>query len=77
MFDTITGVFAGEERAGAPGARVLYLAKHHITRPTTHLRLTVGEAPSRAGIDPYNKLVDRNSDDNTTKVEGATSGAPR
>jgi hypothetical protein len=54
---------------------VLYLAKHHVTAPTTKLRLTVAEAPTRAGIDPYNKLVDRNSEDNLKKVEGATSRA--
>ncbi len=71
------GVFAGESQDGNPGERVLYLAKHHITGPTTRLRLTVEEAPARAGIDPYNKLVDRNSDDNLKKVEGATSGAGR
>jgi len=51
------------------------LAKHHVTGPTTKLRLTVAEAPTRAGIDPYNKLVDRNSEDNLKKVEGATGGA--
>ncbi len=69
------GVFAGEEKGGAPGERVLYLAKHHVTAPTTKLRLTVAEAPTRAGIDPYNKLVDRNSEDNLKRVEGATGRA--
>jgi hypothetical protein len=29
----------------------------------------VDEPPTRAGIDPYNKLIDRNSDDNTVDVE--------
>jgi ABC-2 type transport system permease protein len=28
----------------------------------------VDEMPTRAGIDPYNKLVDRISDDNTIDV---------
>ncbi len=31
--------------------------------------LVVDERPVRAGIDPYNKLVDRNSDDNVKKVK--------
>ena len=35
--------------------------------------MTVDAAPMRAGIDPYNKLVDRNSDDNRKRVEGATA----
>jgi hypothetical protein len=28
----------------------------------------VKEQPTRAGIDPYNKLIDRNGDDNTMDV---------
>ena len=32
----------------------------------------VDEKPVRAGIDPYNKLVDRNSDDNLKKVDEAS-----
>jgi hypothetical protein len=29
----------------------------------------VDSAPTWVGIDPYNKRIDRNSDDNLTKVE--------
>jgi hypothetical protein len=29
----------------------------------------VGRAPARAGIDPLNKLVDRNVEDNTVRAE--------
>jgi ABC-2 type transport system permease protein len=28
----------------------------------------VKEKPTRAGIDPYNKLIDRNGDDNTIDI---------
>ena len=54
---------------------MLYLEKHHVTAADDELRLTVDAAPARAGIDPYNKLVDRNSDDNLKRVEGATGRA--
>jgi len=30
--------------------------------------VVVDEQPTRAGIDPYNKLIDRNSDDNMVDV---------
>ena len=32
-------------------------------------KIVVDEKPYRAGIDPYNKLIDRISDDNRVKVE--------
>ena len=31
--------------------------------------LRVDREPAFAGVDPYNKRIDRNSDDNVTKVE--------
>ena len=34
----------------------------------TTFEVVVDEQPSRAGIDPYNKLIDRVSDDNTVAV---------
>ena len=67
------GVF-GERpgKAGKPEETELYLAKHRITQSTTKIRLIVDQPPVRAGIDPYNKLVDRNSDDNRmTLAKGA------
>lgn len=35
----------------------------------SELQLVVDRAPARAGIDPMNKLVDRNVDDNTVRAE--------
>jgi ABC-type transport system involved in multi-copper enzyme maturation permease subunit len=64
------GVFGEKPRQGEdPEETVLYLRKHRITQPTMTFRLVVDQPPVRAGIDPYNKLVDRNSDDNRKKVE--------
>jgi ABC-type transport system involved in multi-copper enzyme maturation permease subunit len=51
-----------------PDEEVLYLEKRHITEPTVTLEVTVDSRPERAGIDPYNKLVDRDSDDNVAAV---------
>jgi len=48
---------------------VLALEKHHLTSPSAKFSFVVATKPDRAGIDPLNKLVDRNPDDNTKKVE--------
>ena len=48
--------------------KVLVLEKRHITAPKTTFEFIVGDKPYKAGIDPLNKLIDRNPDDNTKKV---------
>ncbi len=35
------------------------------------IRLISAQAPKFAGVDPYNKLIDRNSDDNVAPVLAA------
>ena len=35
------------------------------------ITVTVDNEPSHVGIDPYNKLIDRNSDDNLKRVSEA------
>jgi hypothetical protein len=62
------GVFARPPGGKEDDEKVLYLQKHHVTRAETTLKLVVGEAPYEAGIDPYNKLVDTDSDDNRIKA---------
>jgi len=47
----------------------LYLQKQKIERDQTELTLTVDQLPAQAGIDPLNKLIDRNPEDNVIKVE--------
>jgi aminopeptidase N len=47
----------------------LYLAKHWIDKKEMEFTLTVDGVPDTAGIDPWNKLVDRQPDDNTRHVE--------
>jgi hypothetical protein len=46
----------------------LYLAKHKIEKAKTEFSLMVNGLPAKAGIDPWNKLVDRNPDDNAMAV---------
>ena len=66
------GVFGEQEIDGKTEQTVLFLEKRHITEADVSLELVVDEEPVRAGIDPYNKLVDRNSDDNVKKVSRTT-----
>jgi ABC-type transport system involved in multi-copper enzyme maturation permease subunit len=46
----------------------LYLAKHKIEKTQTEFTLMVEGIPAKAGIDPWNKLVDRTPDDNVMAV---------
>lgn len=47
----------------------LYLQKQKIDKEHMDLTLLVDKSPAKAGIDPLNKLIDRNPDDNVVKVE--------
>jgi hypothetical protein len=68
------GVFGEEAKSGGKKEEtVLYLKKHRITQPTTKVHLVVDKVPVRAGIDPINKLVDRNSEDNRKRVTEGTA----
>jgi ABC-2 type transport system permease protein len=42
--------------------------KQWITKNDQTIEFTVDQKPTRAGIDPYNKLIDRNPDDNMIDV---------
>jgi hypothetical protein len=59
------GVFKGKKDDEKP----LHTEKVWITQPRTTLEFVVDEAPTRAAIDPYSKLIDRNPEDNWTGVE--------
>jgi aminopeptidase N len=65
------GVFAKEKVGGKEEEKVLYLQKHHMTEASATLELLVDELPSEVGIDPYNKLIDRNPEDNRQKPKEA------
>jgi hypothetical protein len=59
------GVFKGMKDSEQP----LHTEKVWITAPRTTLTFIVNEPPTRAAIDPYSKLIDRNPEDNWTDVE--------
>jgi len=46
----------------------LYLEKSHVTGNELTVEATVSGRPTRAGIDPYNKLIDRAPGDNVRSV---------
>ena len=58
------GVFTGKKDHEQP----LYLKKEKITREKQTFEVVVDQMPTRAGIDPYNKLIDRIPDDNMIDV---------
>ncbi|MGA8867865.1 MAG: M1 family aminopeptidase [Candidatus Sulfotelmatobacter sp.] len=58
------GVFKGKKGEEQP----LYLKKEKLTQEKNSFEIVVNEMPTRAGIDPYNKLVDRIADDNMIDV---------
>lgn len=47
---------------------VLFMEKKAVSQNELEIKVIVDEKPLYAGIDPYNKLVDRNSDDNLKKI---------
>ncbi len=58
------GVFTGKKDEEKP----LYVKREKITGEHQTFSITVDQPPTRAGIDPYNKLIDRIADDNMIDV---------
>jgi ABC-2 type transport system permease protein len=63
------GVFTVEPgKKGFNDAAVLFMERRAIKSGQQRLRVVVAKEPAWAGIDPYNKRIDRNSDDNLKAV---------
>jgi ABC-2 type transport system permease protein len=58
------GVFSGKKDEEKP----LAVRKEWINGERQSFEFVVKDRPTRAGIDPYNKLIDRNGDDNSMEV---------
>jgi len=58
------GVFTGKKNEEKP----LYMKKEKLTQEHQTFTIVVDQQPTRAGIDPYNKLIDRIADDNMIDV---------
>ena len=66
--DIDVGVFARKPGAKEKDETVLFLEKRRLSDENPVVTVTVDAEPYEAGIDPYNKLIDRVSADNRKKV---------
>jgi len=62
------GVFGQAPDGQEQHQKVLYLAKRSVPDGNSSITLTVDSVPFEVGLDPYNKLIDRVSDDNRMRV---------
>ena len=62
------GIFARADGKDENDETVLYLKKHRIDKAEGKFTIVVDGKPYDAGIDPYNKLIDRVSSDNRKRV---------
>jgi len=64
------GVFSAEPgKEGFGAASVLAFERRPVHSGTQEIRVVVDQLPVYAGVDPYNKRIDRISEDNTVKVD--------
>ncbi len=65
------GIFAADDtdKNGRTRTNPIYLKKHKLAAGAHTLEIRVDELPAKAGIDPYNKLIDRIPDDNLISVD--------
>ncbi len=65
------GLFTADpSKPGFSPSKVVQMVRMPIGSGTQTLHLIAAQAPKFAGVDPYNKLIDRNADDNVVKVGG-------
>ncbi|WP_395061165.1 M1 family aminopeptidase [Flavobacterium sp.] len=62
------GIFNEQTIKGKKSDKELYLKKLKISKIDNKVTLIVNEKPTEVGVDPYNKLIDTNSDDNRRKL---------
>ncbi|AOW16763.1 hypothetical protein LPB03_04460 [Polaribacter vadi] len=62
------GIFTEEEVDGKKKEVALYLQKHKITQINNKITIIVDKKPTEVGIDPFNKLIDTQSNDNRQKL---------
>ena len=66
------GVFGPDQSAGEAWdvrGKALVLRKIKLTQPETTLRFVVAERPAKAGVDPFQKLIDRYYYDNVKPLQ--------
>ena len=62
------GIFGEKDTDGKKKETILYLQKHKITSINNKISIIVDQEPTEVGIDPLNKLIDTNSNDNRRKL---------
>lgn len=62
------GVFGKEEVDGEKKEVELFLKKYKITEINNKITIIVDQKPIEVGVDPYNKLIDTQSEDNRRKL---------
>jgi ABC-2 type transport system permease protein len=63
------GIFARAAGAKEKDERVLFIEKRMLQGNEPSVTITVSEKPFDVGVDPYNKMIDRVSDDNRKEVK--------
>ena len=65
------GLFTARPGLGVFGAEnVLHMERRAVMSGAQTIEVISDVAPTYAGVDPYNKFIDRNSDDNVVAVSG-------
>jgi general stress protein CsbA len=59
----------GEEDSETGVPQILYIAKERIREEQQSFTIIVDQRPVSAGIDPFNKMIDRNPDDNVSNLQ--------
>jgi ABC-2 type transport system permease protein len=62
------GVFGSKDENGKKVETELYLQKRKIDKNKMDFEIIVDDEPVKAGIDPYNKLIDRTPDNNSRSM---------
>ena len=70
------GVF-GEKDEDTGNENVLYLKKLKVSEINNSFDIIVDQKPVEAGVDPFNKLIDRRSSDNRKKVKENSSSSDK
>ncbi len=63
------GVFDAKEDPMSKLGKVMYMKKVKLTEGQHIIHCVVDQQPAKAGVDPYNKLIDRDAEDNVMTVD--------
>jgi len=63
-------VFSEDVNDSTRNEQEIFLQKFKIEENTKEFELIVDYKPSKVGIDPYFKLIDRHRNDNTKSISG-------